>query len=239
VHLPATHYARAALEDSYQLSVSGHLGYWTDLVYALSNLKYPAVLPALPYLTPEGCVTLGKAVYTSAMKHLEAEVSTSTRRYMLHDRREPLDNESPRKITVKLRHYLELVENVRHRKALRCLLVSQHPLAVERMRYKQRYHRVTVPRDRRLCRFGCNTTETMEHALFFCRNSAKLEDYRQFFTQSMQSMEPRISSVAPCNATGILKSIILHRDTVCQVTKFVYRMLAVFDEEPMVWPGGM
>jgi hypothetical protein len=102
VHLPATHYVKAALEDSYQLFVNGHPGYWTDLVYALSNLKYPVMLPALPDVTPEGCVALGKAVYTSAMKHVEAEVSTSTHLYMLHDRCEPLDNESPRKITVKL-----------------------------------------------------------------------------------------------------------------------------------------
>jgi hypothetical protein len=52
-------------------------------------------------------------------------------------------------------------------------------------------------------------------------------------------MEPRISSVAPWNATGILKSIIFRRDTVCQVAKFVYQMFAVFEEEPMVWLEGM
>jgi hypothetical protein len=129
---------------------------------------------------------------------------------------------------VKLRHYLELVENVKHRKASTRLLVSPHSLAVERMRYKQRYHRVNVPRDSCLCQFGCNATETVEHALFFCRKSAKLEDYPLLFTQSMQSMEPRISSVAPWNATGILKSIIFRRDTVCQVSKFVPVTVSVY-----------
>ena len=75
-----------------------------------------------------------------------------------------------------LRHYLELVENAKPRKALTRLLVSQHPLAVEQMRYKQRNHRDVVPRDRRMCRFGCNEVETVEHAFFFCKRSLSLAE---------------------------------------------------------------
>ncbi|KAJ7664887.1 hypothetical protein B0H17DRAFT_951828, partial [Mycena rosella] len=215
---------------------NGLQGYWMDLVYALKNLCSPVDLPALPDLTSLVCAELGKAVYSSAMKHLEAEMAASTRLYLLHDRREPLAKEAPKKITVVFRHYLGLITNAKHRKALTRLLVSQHPLAVERMRYKSRYHRATVARDDRLCRFGCNATETVEHALFFCEADPGLGDLRAKFVAAMQHLEPRICSVSPWNATNILKSIIFWRDTVCRVAKFAYRVFGIFDTVPMVWP---
>ncbi|KAJ7176475.1 hypothetical protein C8R46DRAFT_834544, partial [Mycena filopes] len=178
VHPGTSKYARAALEDSYNLFVSGRQGYWMDLSFAMGRLRYPVTLPALGTLTPEICMALAKAVHRSALQHLDAEVHASTRLYLLHGRLEPLANESPKKIIVVLRHYLQLVANAKHRKALTRLLVSQHPLAVERMRYKSRYHRVEVPRDLRRCRFRCNEVETVEHALFFCKKSEDLVSCR-------------------------------------------------------------
>ncbi|KAJ6601904.1 hypothetical protein DFH09DRAFT_900274, partial [Mycena vulgaris] len=224
--------------DSYVLCQNGHPGYWSDLKFALQKLKFPVELPSLPDLTSEACLGLAKSVYISAMKFLDAEVSASTRLYMLHGRREPLDGEPAKKITVVLRHYLTLVENARHRKALTRLLVSQHPLAVERMRYKQRYHREHVPRDERRCRFGCNSVETVEHTLFFCSGTPRLEEQRETFLEAMRVKEPRVLSIFPWNATNILKSLIFRRDTVCQVAKFVCKVFAEFDAVPMVWPVG-
>ncbi|KAJ6497388.1 hypothetical protein C8R45DRAFT_822685, partial [Mycena sanguinolenta] len=159
---------------------------------------------------------------------------SSTRLYMLHGRCEPLEDEAPRKITVILRHYLVLVVNAKHRRALTRLLLSQHPLAVERMRYKQRYHRVHVPRDMRRCHFGCAEVETVEHALFFCRRSEELEDCRQKFIKTMQTIGPRLSSRSPWNATTVLKSLIFRRGTVCQTAKFAHKMFAIFEKELMV-----
>ncbi|KAJ7724995.1 hypothetical protein DFH07DRAFT_1003465, partial [Mycena maculata] len=237
VNLAATHYAKAALEDSYQLYLKGCQGYWMDLVYALQSLQFPVTLPALPELTPERCTALTKEVHIAAMRHLDAEVNSSTRLYMLHDRLELLEDEPPKKITVFLRHYLVLVVNAKHRKALTRLLVSQHPLAVERMRYKQRRHRVIVPHDERLCRFGCNHVETVEHALFFCSQAGEeLLQYRRAYTTAMQMTDPQVATVAPWNATNVLRSLIFRRETVCQSAKFVCKVFAIFDAVPMVWP---
>ncbi|KAJ7442012.1 hypothetical protein FB451DRAFT_1298099 [Mycena latifolia] len=111
-----THYARVALP--------GKQGYWMDVAYALQKLPVPIQLPPLPELSPERCVGLAKAVRIAALKQLDAEVSASTRLYMLHDRREPLEDEPVKKITAVLRHYLVLVVNPKHRKALTRLLVS-------------------------------------------------------------------------------------------------------------------
>ncbi|KAJ7451572.1 hypothetical protein FB451DRAFT_1051190 [Mycena latifolia] len=209
-----------------------------DVAYALQKLPVPIQLPPLPELSPEKCVGLAKSVRIAALKQLDAEVSASTCLYMLHDRREPLEDEPAKKITAVLRHYLVLVVNPKHRKALTRLLVSQHPLAVERMRYKQRYHRVIVPRDERLCRFGCNTVETLEHALFFCGGAESLLECRQHFVHSARMTEPRLNFLAPWNATSILKALIFRRDTVCQIAKFAWKVFAIFDAVPMVWPDG-
>ncbi|KAJ7719805.1 hypothetical protein B0H16DRAFT_1230894, partial [Mycena metata] len=170
-----------ALEDSYNLYLNSHQGYWMDLALVMSKLRYPVALPGLTGLTPELCADLAKEVHKSALKHLDGEVQASTRLYLLHDRLEPLKDEAPQKITLILRHYLELVTNPNHRKAITRLLVSQHPLAIERMRYKSRYHRVEVPRDLRVCRFGCREIESVEHALFFCRKKTELVECRRGF----------------------------------------------------------
>ncbi|KAJ7185252.1 hypothetical protein C8R46DRAFT_881097, partial [Mycena filopes] len=232
-------YARTALEDSYNLFLSGRQGYWMDLSFAMGRLRYPVTLPALTSLTPDICVALAKAVHTAALRHLDDEVHASTRLYLLHGRLEPLADESPKKIIVVLRHYLQLVANAKHRKALTRLLVSQHPLAVERMRYKSRYHRVEVPRDLRRCRFRCNDVETVEHALFFCKKSADLISCREAFIGGIQSLEPEILRIAPWNATNILRRLAFRRETVCQLAKLAYKIFAIFAREPMIWPRGM
>ncbi|KAJ7730085.1 hypothetical protein DFH07DRAFT_781735 [Mycena maculata] len=92
------------------------------LAHLEKNLHSPVVLPLLPQLTADTCDVLGKKVYISAMKYLDAEVTKSTRLYMLHGRLEPLDGEPAKKIAMVLRHYLELVANAKHRKALTRLL---------------------------------------------------------------------------------------------------------------------
>ncbi|KAJ7488626.1 hypothetical protein B0H11DRAFT_1696547, partial [Mycena galericulata] len=124
----------------------------------------------------------------------------------------------------------------KHRKALTRLLVSQHPLAVERMRYKQRGHRTNVQRDDRRCRFGCNCVETAEHAMFFCKGpvNSELETLRDTFMASMQQVEPRVNSVAPWNATKILQSLIFRRDSISRVAKYTFKVFGIFDSTPMV-----
>ncbi|KAJ7319379.1 hypothetical protein DFH08DRAFT_1035165, partial [Mycena albidolilacea] len=234
--LPPTHYVHLALEDSYSLYKAGGQGYWMDLVYALGKLPNPVVLPALPALTPNACTVLGKAVYISAMKYLEGEILNSMCLYLLHGRKEPLKDEAPKRITIFLRHYLTLVINNAHRRVLTRLLLSQHPLAVERMRYKSRYHRVDILREQRLCRFGCHQVETVEHAMLQCTAKPELEERRHQFVVKVAATEPRLHAVTPGNATAVLRALIFRRDTVCQVVKFAHQVFQLFDNTPMVWP---
>ncbi|KAJ7242376.1 hypothetical protein B0H12DRAFT_850304 [Mycena haematopus] len=207
-----------------------------DLTYALQALPIAIDLPPLGTLTIESCTALGKAVHQGALRKLDHDIHASTRLYLLHGRREPLEDKPPTKITVILRHYLELVVNAKHRKALTRLLVSQHCLAVERMRYKQHYHRREVPRSERLCRFGCGEVESVEHAIFFCDGSARLTECRALYLDPLAVSEPAVLVVATDSAAAVLKSLVFRRDTVCQVAKLAFKVLEVFNEEPMVWP---
>jgi hypothetical protein len=238
VNLKKSHYARVGLEDSYQLFLSGFQGYWTDLVYALGKLRFPVQLPGLPELTPEKCDTLMKSVYSAAMRDLQMDINLSTRLYLLHDRLEPLENETPKAITAVLRHYLVLVVNAKHRKALTRLLVSQHPLAIERLRYKKRRHTSVVPRALRQCRFGCARVETVEHAMFFCEGSERLKEKRTSFAIGACVHVPDVLSVSAGTATPTLKALVFNRSTVCQVAKFAHQVFQIFAEEPLVWPDG-
>ncbi|KAJ7258233.1 hypothetical protein C8J57DRAFT_1037289, partial [Mycena rebaudengoi] len=108
---------------------------------------------------------------------LKAEINASTRLYLLHNRREPPENEAPKALTVILRHYLVLMVNPRHRKAL----TSQHPLAVEGLRYPRRYHEEPAPREMGKCRFRCDEVETVEHALFLCEGTEEMVARRASF----------------------------------------------------------
>ncbi|KAJ7440840.1 hypothetical protein B0H11DRAFT_1750479 [Mycena galericulata] len=172
------------------------------------------------------------------MRDLQTDINQSTRLYLLHERREPLEDDEPKAITAVFRHYLALVVNSTHRKALTRLLLSQHPLAVERLRYKKRYHREVVPRGLRRCRFGCGKVETVEHALFFCDESARLREKHTSFVLSMSGYVPEVLLVSPQTATDVLKALIFNRSTVCQVAKFAYQAFRIFEELPLVWPDG-
>ncbi|KAJ6623521.1 hypothetical protein B0H10DRAFT_2010202 [Mycena sp. CBHHK59/15] len=136
---------------------------------------------------------------------------------------------APRAITVVLRHYLTLVNNHRHRKALTRMLLSQHCLAVERLRHPVR--------DLRLCRFGCASVETVEHALFFCNGSLDIREKRCGFALRVRREVSAIVLVSPANATDVLKQLVFNRGTVCKVAKFVHQVFSFFDREPLLRPA--
>ncbi|KAJ7124457.1 hypothetical protein C8R44DRAFT_619990 [Mycena epipterygia] len=67
-----------------------------------------------------------------------------------------------------------------HRKALTRLLLSDHTLSVERLRYPARY-RLAIPREEPLCRFCRAAVEDEAHALLNCNGLALLTDLRTCF----------------------------------------------------------
>jgi hypothetical protein len=192
-----------------------------DLAYALRNFAFQWTY--LLCRTSRGkSDALGKGVYQTAMQDLQCDVDNSTRLYILHGRLEPLEKDQPGSITAVLRHYLVLVVNAAHRKALTRMLTSQHPLVVERLRYKKRYHNGIVPWGLRRCRFGCASVETVEHGMFFRENSEKLNQLCTGFILNTSAWVPDVLWATTSSATAVLRTLVFSRDTVCQVAKFAH-----------------
>ncbi|KAJ7464409.1 hypothetical protein FB451DRAFT_1489651, partial [Mycena latifolia] len=236
VRLALTHYARIALGDAYDLYVVGHKGYGA-LYIIPSDLKTHATTHKLPEGPSRLEIFFDHQEFIGCSGPPQGSHQQSMcQQYLLHGRREPLEDERAKKIIVILRHYLTLVVNAAHRKSLTRLIVSQHLLAVERMRSKIRYHREDIPREHRLCRFGCGTVETAEHALFFCDGTEALVERRNQFVASASTKEPRLQEMTADRARAVLRDMIFRCDTVCRIAKYVDRVFAIFDRYPLVWP---
>ncbi|KAJ7199095.1 hypothetical protein C8J57DRAFT_1104651 [Mycena rebaudengoi] len=237
VGLEKTHYAWLALADSFDLFQNDCEGYWMDLIYALESLPFPVTVPNAQMFTAKTCESLCKQIYFSAMTSLEAAIIGSTRLYLLHGRDEPVEEGSARPITAILRHYLKLVVNADHRRALTRLLLSQHGLAIESLRYNSRYY-WRVERHLRLCRFGCDDVETVEHALFFCGGSENLADVRHKFVHAVSAKAPSVLTLQnEENATVVLKKIIFNKETVCRIAKFASQTFRIFSTRPLRRPA--
>ena len=66
-------------------------------------------------------------------------------------------------------------------------MLSSHSLAVERLRYQERY-RPAVPHPWRLCRFCRLEVEDEVHALLKCQARSELLGLRAAFTQDVTSL---------------------------------------------------
>ncbi|KAJ7268257.1 hypothetical protein C8J57DRAFT_1067332 [Mycena rebaudengoi] len=168
------------------------------------------------------------------MKSLDWAVNGSSRLY-LHGRCEPFEKDSPAPVTIFLPHYLTLVANADHRRALTRLLLSQHGLAIESLRYDSRYY-WRVERPLRLCRFGCSKVETVEHAIFFCSQNDILVHKREVFYRAVSTKVPAVLSVQAPNTTEVLKMVVFRRDTVCQIAKFASQTFKKFASLPLRRP---
>ncbi|PBK58839.1 hypothetical protein ARMSODRAFT_850017, partial [Armillaria solidipes] len=110
-------------------------------------------------------------------KWLQNEINGTDKHYLLHGRKEPQKNKPPVQVVLCMRHYLD-VPVLEHRTALTRLLLSNHLLALERMRWSE-YGKPKVQRDHRKCRFCRTVVESPEHALLRCNGTASLIDLRR------------------------------------------------------------
>ncbi|KAJ7084594.1 hypothetical protein B0H15DRAFT_939909 [Mycena belliarum] len=132
---------RSALLDSLDMFRMGYAGWAGDIAIILSSLPTPI------RMTPADLSCL------ETVKAIMAKVAEKT--HLLRNRLESIDD-TFRLVTRRRRHYLMLVPTASHRKALTRLLLGDHSLSVERLRYPSRY-RLAIPRDARLCRFCCKS----------------------------------------------------------------------------------
>ncbi|EJD43025.1 hypothetical protein AURDEDRAFT_19580, partial [Auricularia subglabra TFB-10046 SS5] len=169
---PEGSYARAAIQDSVALAAQGKPAWMADVRRALWKLPVPV---ALGNVVDSGDIDdVRIAIKDAMLTYLQRELDGNRKLDLLRGR--PTAGchsvagwgSAP---TMAFRGYLAL-KIPSHRTALTRLLLCDHELAVERLRWEDVDHR------RRLCRFCRGAVEDAQHALMVCSGSEQLTTLR-------------------------------------------------------------
>ncbi|KAJ7217825.1 hypothetical protein GGX14DRAFT_357510 [Mycena pura] len=180
-----------ALLDSVALFREGRSGWATDLAILFRRLPTPIDVGPDDLLSAERVDAVKKEVVSVVDADLQRDIDNMVKTHLLRNRVELVDHETGTLslVTRRLRHYLTMVVVPAHRKAMTGLLLGDHNLSVERLRYATRY-RVAIPPELRLCRFCRAGVEDEVHALYDCRGEARLVELRSHFLSSLKSLDP-------------------------------------------------
>ncbi|KAF7355918.1 Reverse transcriptase domain-containing protein [Mycena venus] len=171
---------------------------------------------------------------------LQCDIDAFERTHLLKNRLERIDEGEGRSrmalVTRRRRHYLDVVVPA-HRKALTRLMLSDHNLSVERLRYPGRY-RAAAPRHLRLCRFCRGAVEDEAHALLVCTAHDSLQPLRERFLRDIMDQiggfDCKWSADEPYEFLRLLLSL---RKITLRLAKFVADILAVYDSHPRYIPA--
>ncbi|PBK70984.1 hypothetical protein ARMSODRAFT_864056, partial [Armillaria solidipes] len=179
--LPEDHYAYLALQQSIALRRS-HLPSWFgDIQRVLARLA-PTLHIDYDALSEPTVTELIIAVEGACLDGINEEINSKVKGAILRlsMRYIPgIHGLQPRRKTLARRAYLSVLIPA-HRKALTRLFLSSHVLAVEVLRWSERY-RPRIPREWRLCRFCKIAVEDEIHALLRCTIAPGLAELRGRF----------------------------------------------------------
>ncbi|KZV88986.1 hypothetical protein EXIGLDRAFT_587321, partial [Exidia glandulosa HHB12029] len=169
-----------ALEDCIALAKLGCLSWFGDLQIATAAVG--GHLPHGAVLSAELISLIQDSIRRAMLASLNADFAASPRLHLL--RGQTASGQIGRVgTTLALREYLK-IDRRSLRRALTRLLVSDHCLAVELLRYSSR-DRPPVPRELRVCRFCRTEVEDEIHALFYCSADPALLLARQRFARDL------------------------------------------------------
>ncbi|KAJ7659818.1 hypothetical protein DFH06DRAFT_909012, partial [Mycena polygramma] len=116
------------------------------------------------------------------------------------------------------------------------LLLGDHNLSVEHLRYPARY-RDAVPRHLRLCRFCRAGVEDEVHTLFDCVADARLVELRADFLQVLTGRDATARSLYTTipNYEFMLK-LVSSRKVVQIFAKYIFLVLELFQMTPRFFP---
>ncbi|KAJ7640456.1 hypothetical protein DFH06DRAFT_1334808 [Mycena polygramma] len=125
-----------------------------------------------------------------------------------------------------------------HRKALTRLLLSDHNLSVERLRYPARY-RLAIPREERLCRFCRVSVEDEAHALLECDVYGPLANLRERFLSDAFACDPALEGeYLRLSHYDFLGRMVSSRKAIQRVARFVAEVFVLFDSFERFIPSG-
>ncbi|EJD47524.1 hypothetical protein AURDEDRAFT_62170 [Auricularia subglabra TFB-10046 SS5] len=118
-----------ALKECISLTARGLQGWLMDIQLVILMLRGTFSLPPIDKMSAESVETCRLQVLSHMRADLQTQIDTNKKLYLLWHRTGPV---------LALRPYL-LIENGQHHKSLTRLLTSCHALAVERLRWAERY----------------------------------------------------------------------------------------------------
>ena len=168
---------------------------------------------------------------------LQFDIDNLQKTHLLRNRLETVDGSLSR-VTRRRRHYLMMVAVPAYRKSLTRLLLGDHTLSVERLRYPSRY-RLTIPRAQRLCRFCLADVEDEVHALLICEAQPTLVDLReQFLSDAFLNDRELEAAAGMLSSHDFLCRLVSSRKIVARLAKYVHEVLIFFDRfQRYIAPG--
>jgi exonuclease III len=237
LRLPHSHYAYAALQESKSLLLAGFPCWLGDLNWVIGHL--PGQISPISFhvenMSSEELQSLQDNLDRTCDRFLQDFVDSSPKCRLLRGRLETTENGHRRvHMTRKLRHYLSTPLVPAHRRAFTSIMLSTHALAVERLRYQERY-RAPVPHAWRLCRFCGLEVEDEVHVLLKCDARSDLLALRALFRQDVA----RVIGDLPWTQDLLAVLVVLLHDqrlTVC-MAKYIYVVLEIFGSAPIFIPS--
>ncbi|KAJ7228551.1 hypothetical protein GGX14DRAFT_613504 [Mycena pura] len=231
---------RDALLDSFSLYRNGKASCIGDICFVLRRLPTPIYVTEDELSNDDSVKAIMERVEKVLDADLQYDIDTFDRTHLLKNRVEHIDEGEGRSrmglVTRRRRHYLDVVIPA-HRKAITRLMLSDHNLSVERLRYPGRY-RTAAPRHLRLCRFCRSAVEDEVHALLVCTAHDSLQPLRERFLRDIMDQaggfDRKWSADKPYDFLRLLLSM---RKITQRLAKFVADMLAVYDSHPRYIPA--
>ncbi|KAF7338065.1 Reverse transcriptase domain-containing protein [Mycena venus] len=226
----------SALLDSIALCRDGKAGWASDLLIMLRRLPTAIILGPDDLLCSKTIDTVSKEIITIVDKDLQRDIDRLVKTHLLRNRVEMGKDKSLGLVSRRLRHYLTAVAVPAHRKAMTGLLLGDHNLSVERLRYGARY-RKPVPREFRLCRFCRGSVEDEVHALFDCVAEPRLIELRADFLGDLATRDPGLRALyGSISNYEFLLAVIPSRKAVQLFAKYIHLVLCAFQDTPRYSP---
>lgn len=224
--------AKDALLDSLDLAQQIKMSWINDIVIVLADLPIPVYwnVNAVSALDVNTIDELLLSVRHSMEGSIQADLECFSRtRDLLTNRLVMHDGKMVHKVLA-FRLYLR-VRNNKHRIALTQLVLSSNVLAMERMRWAERY-KPQVPEMWRLCRFCKTYLEDPVHALFVCSH-IPLVDIRNNFLAELSKTLPDMRDQYT-DAGLFFKDLLIQPKVIGLVAKLAFDIVEVFKSEPLL-----
>jgi hypothetical protein len=235
LQLPSTHYAYAAFQESKTLLRNGYPSWISDLnwvIHHLPGVDLPQLGIHVEHMSGAQLTDLKMDVERWCDSYLHSVLIASPKCTFLTSRFESPSHIGGERTPIirQLRHYLVLPLIPAHRKAVTSIMLSTHGLAVERLRWRERY-RAPVPRDWRLCRFCRSHVEDEGHALLECVSHPDLEGLRDVFRVAVHTLIPEFQW--PRDISGQLRDLLQEKRLAIPLAKFIFDITNVFYASPV------